>query len=143
MDHLTDRQLLALVQGELVPEEAQTAHIQDCATCQQRLAALKSVWGHLGAWSPPPPPQDLETRLLAALPVRPPVHQGQWLRSLRVAAALLLAAGIGHAAGRLAWRPAVANPADADAAAAALHLDDFSTATTLLAAIDAPEGVQP
>ena len=146
MDHLTDSQLLAHSQSVVAPEEAPAiaAHLRDCAECQQRLAALESVWGHLGMWTAPPPPQDLEARILAALPaqaVAPKSHG--WMRSMRVAAALLLAAGIGHAAGRFAWRPAVETPADADAAAAALHLDDASTATTLLAALDAPEGVQP
>lgn len=146
MDHLTDSQLAAHVQGNLAPHEAaaMAAHLRDCADCQQRLTGLESVWGHLGTWTPPPPTRDLEARILAALPARSAVRKGHgWLRSIRVAAALLLAAGIGHAAGRFAWRPAVDNPPDAEAAAAALHLDDTSTATTLLAALDAPEGVQP
>jgi hypothetical protein len=65
------------------------------------------------------------------------------MRSMRVAAALVLAAGLGHAAGRLAWRTETQPPPDPAAAAAALHLDDTDTAETLLAVLDAPEGAQP
>jgi hypothetical protein len=146
MDHLTDSQLQAHLQGEPGADEAQAlaAHVRDCADCRQRLAALESVWGQLGTWTTPAPAPDLEARILAGLPARTAEPKGRgWVRSMRVAAALVLAAGIGHAAGRLAWRPAADNSPDAEAAAAALHLDDPSTATMLLAALDAPEGGKP
>lgn len=146
MNHVPDSQLLAHLQGRLAPPDAAQllAHLRQCVPCQQRLTALESVWGHLATWTPAPPPLDLESRILASLPGRPAVEKGSaWLGSLRVAAALLLAAGIGHAVGRMAWRPADSPPVDAEAATAALHLDDESSAQTLLAALDAPEGVHP
>jgi hypothetical protein len=83
----------------------------------------------------------LKAKILTALPAQPAEKKGRsWLRAMRVAAALLLAAGLGHGVGRMLWRPPATTPPDAQAAAESLHLDDPTTATMLLAALEAPEG---
>ena len=144
MDHPSDSQLVEHVQSGSATGSPVDEHLRTCGDCQQRLAAMEALWTQLGHWQVPPAPAGLESRILAALPGPRAAARPQYLfKSLRVAAALLLAAGIGHAAGRMAWRPAVDAPADETAAASALHLDDGSTAEALLAALDTPEGVQP
>jgi hypothetical protein len=145
MAHATDRQLQAHLQGTLVADEerALAEHLQGCADCQQRLAALEGVWGPLGTWTVPAVPGDLKARIMEALPESTEAGRGRtWRQSMRVAAALLVAAGIGHAAGRLAWKPTTTPAPNAEAVAEALHLDDPTTATMLLAALDAPDGGQ-
>jgi anti-sigma factor RsiW len=145
MAHVMDRQLQAHLQGRLAADEegVVAAHLRECADCRQRLAALEGIWGQLGTWTAPAVPGYLEGRILDALPPQPAAQKShQWLRSMRVAAALLVAAGMGHAAGRLAWKPATTPAPNAEAVAEALHLDDPTTATMLLAALDAPDGGQ-
>ena len=144
MAHVTDKQWQDHLQGALAAEEEQAlaGHLRECGECQRRLASLKTTWELLGAWTAPSA-TDLKMKILAALPAQPAAKRGHlWLRSMRVAAALLVAAGIGHAAGRMAWKPPMTTPPDAEAAAESLHLDDPTTATMLLAALDAPEGGQ-
>jgi anti-sigma factor RsiW len=146
MVHVTDRQLQARLQGTLAVDEEQAlgAHLRECSGCQQRLTALQAAWKPLGMWAAPSVPPDLQLKIMAALPAQPATQRSHpWWRSLRVAAALLLAAGIGHGAGRMLWRPPMTTPPDAEAVAESLHLDDPTTATMLLAALDAPEGGQP
>jgi hypothetical protein len=146
MAHVTDKQWQDHLQGALAAEEEQAlaGHLRECGECQRRLAALKTAWGLLGAWTAPSAPPDLKMKILAALPAQPAAKRSHlWLRSMRVAAALLVAAGIGHGAGRMLWKPPMTTPPDAEAAAESLHLDDPTTATMLLAALDAPEGGQP
>jgi anti-sigma factor RsiW len=144
MNHASDRQLLAHLQEALSAddEQALAAHLRDCGACRQRLAELGGVWRLLGSWKAPGVPGDLRERILTALPAQPATPKASgWRRPLRVAAALALAAGIGHVAGRFTWEPA-APPPNEEAAAASLHLDEPTTARLLLAALDAPEGGQ-
>ncbi|HVT80195.1 MAG TPA: hypothetical protein VHM90_06015, partial [Phycisphaerae bacterium] len=104
-----------------------------------------SVWNALGTWNPPQVPKDLEARILQSLPDHADrqVPKRHWRRYLQVAAALALAIGLGHLAGRLTWRPPAPEPASETAAAESLHLDDANSADILLAAVDSPEGDQP
>lgn len=147
MDHLTERQLQGHVQGTLAPDEALSfrAHLEGCGDCRQRLADFDALWGQLGAWAVPVGGGDLDARILASLPPQEIARSHvAWRGSLRVAAALLVAAGVGHAVGRLTWKPLPPpSGGDANAVAAALHLNDGATAETLLAALEAPEGARP
>jgi anti-sigma factor RsiW len=148
MDHLTEMQILARVQGRLTPDDAGPveAHLQVCTACRERVAAQNHLWQQLETWGVPPVSADLAERVLDALPA-PATHRLPrvgWMRPLRAAAAILLAIGLGHVAGRLTWKPASSPPAPDEAAVAqSLHLDDAGTADILLAALEAPEGVQP
>ena len=147
MDHLTERQMQDHVRGTLAPDEALSfrAHLEGCGDCRQRLAAFEALWGQLGTWAVPAVPSDFDARVVAGLPTQEKARKRlAWRGSLRVAAALVLAAGMGHALGRLTWKPLPPPPAgDANAAAAALHLDDGATAETLLAALEMPEEARP
>lgn len=134
MRHLKDIELIELAAGQVTAARrpATEAHLAECPECQGRLAAARGTWQALGRW------QVMAGDDLAANIAEAAARQTQlpplpaWRRAARpawrVAAAILLAAGIGHAAGRWAWPrandlpPAVAE-ADASAAAEALSLD--------------------
>jgi anti-sigma factor RsiW len=147
MDHLSDSQLLNQLPGTAAVRTAQAEneHLQTCAACRERLTTLQALWNHLGEWTPPQAAKDLGQRILEALPDQPQrqTTTGNWRRTFKVAAALLVAVGLGHMAGRFAWKPATQPPPDETAAAKALYLDDANTAEVLLAAINSPEGDQP
>ena len=145
MMHPSDAQLLDHMERRLPQAESAEvgAHLSACAACQARLASLKAVWEPLGLWSPTLPTPDVTENVLARLSTAkqatPRVFP--W-PAIRVAAAILIAVGVGHITGRLTWRsaPAVASPVDEAAAASALQLDvlDNSAANTLVALLDAP-----
>ena len=145
MEHPSDAQLLDYAARRLpMAESIQIAvHVGACADCQARLVSLRAVWERLESWSTTLPTPDVTQRVLDRVAaedrmVRPRVP---W-SALRVAAALLVALGVGHVAGRLTWQSAraAASPADEVAAASALQLDvlDSSAATSLAALLDAP-----
>ncbi len=134
MSHLNEAELLELAAGRLGSPArlAAEAHVEGCAECRARLDAARRVWQALGAWEVTAG-DDLAAAIVGAA-VRqaqlPPVPT--WRRAvrpvLRAAAAVALAAGIGHAAGRWAFPRGAGSPpavvdADERAAVEALSLD--------------------
>ena len=103
MEHVNDTQMLDMLSGHVQADEQESllAHIPQCSNCQQRLNELKQTWDDLGAWEIDTSGIDLLPNLTSA------IHHRGWyinflsLRGLtRIAASILLAAVIGHAAGK-------------------------------------------
>lgn len=103
MEHITDMQLLDVLGGHAQGDERARllAHTAQCSDCQQRLNELEQTWEDLGTWEIDASRIDLLPDLAAA------IHHRRWhsdflsIRGLmRIAASILLAAVIGHFAGR-------------------------------------------
>lgn len=116
MEHLGDIDILDLL-GNAAPIEMQEqwrSHLRECASCRARRDALQATWDSLGA---------LEVcdsvDLLAGITAR--IAEGQrpargitlWELS-RIAASVLIAAGIGYTAGKFTL-PITSGPSVADA----------------------------
>ena len=134
MEHLRQIDLIELASERLCADRRADAevHLAACAECRERLDAVRQTWQTLGKWRVAAG-RDLEAEIVRAAGRQaqtPPIPA--WRRRaspvIRVAAAILLAAGIGHAAGRWArpqstGSPPVLTEADERAAAEALSLD--------------------
>lgn len=134
MNHLREIELIELASGRPSAEEqaAAEAHVATCPDCQERLGTARQTWQALGQWDVAPA-RDLAAGIFEAAERQaslPPIPA--WRRAAsplwRAAAAIVLAAGIGHAAGRWAWPHVAGSPpgvteADEAAAAEALSLD--------------------
>ena len=116
MKHLTETDLIRLRGGELSPDERVEAdrHLADCQECTRLLADLAAAWATLGEWQVSTEGRDVGPAVFAAVDrerVAPPrrlvIHP--W-RVGRAAAAILLAVGLGHAAGRFVTAPATSAP---------------------------------
>jgi len=103
MEHINDTQMLDMLGGHVQADEQESllAHITQCSNCQRRLNELKQTWDALGAWEIDTSGIDLLPNLTSA------IHHRSWyinflsVRGLtRIAASILLAAVIGHAAGK-------------------------------------------
>jgi len=103
MEHINDTQMLDMLGGHVQADEQESllAHITQCSNCQRRLNELKQTWDALGAL-------EIDTSGIDMLPnLTSAIHHRSWyinflsLRGLtRIAASILLAAVIGHAAGK-------------------------------------------
>ena len=135
MDHLKDLELVEWACGRLPPERAASAasHMAGCGLCRARADAFVRTAETLGRWQVDASGRDIWPATEAVLRrggrSAPARRTGWFAAGLRAAAAVLLAAVIGHVAGRLA-RPVImairAGPdaaAARDAAARELHLD--------------------
>lgn len=95
----SDGDILRAVSGELAgPERAALLdHLNRCAECARRFADAQRVWEETGRWQAIAPPADLTQRILARAATEGRAPSARW----RVAAAVLIAAGVGVAAGQL------------------------------------------
>lgn len=98
-----DPSLIRLLNGDAPPPRlhAWQAHVEQCSDCAARLAVLRRTWQELGAWEVDPPPmqRDLSAAVLGAV-AQEDRQALPWARWARVAAAVVLASGIGWLAGR-------------------------------------------
>lgn len=103
MKHIKDTQMLDMLGGHVQADEQESllAHITQCSNCQQRLNELKQTWDDLGAWEIDTSGIDLLPNLTSA------IHHRSWHTNFlsiqgltRIAASILLAAVIGHVAGK-------------------------------------------
>jgi hypothetical protein len=154
MEHLSDIALIELAAGRADAEtqRAAEAHLAACPECAARLAATARTWQVLGEWQVTAPEWSAE-RIVAAARRLPPASP--WRPLLRVAAAIVLAAGIGHAAARWGWPLAAPSHRSApdesarEAATMALSLDVLAQqsagglAEAVLDLGAAPEEAQP
>jgi anti-sigma factor RsiW len=94
----TETELIRLVGGELSAARADELrqHLAHCRRCAAALAAIQSTWDVLGQWQVEPPQGNLTAAVLRAASRPRPMP---WLR---IAAAILMAAGAGLLAGRTA-----------------------------------------
>ncbi len=101
MEHVSDSELIALLGGHLGPDRAGAVfeHCAACRRCAARRDELAQTWDALGAWEVALD-RDLTDRILDGAAGR---SRHAVLRPgviVKVAAAVLLAAGLGHVAGR-------------------------------------------
>ena len=105
MSHLSPSQLIQYAGGELSPAQSATleAHLAECRACQTRVYEQQTLTNVLGEWQPDPRAADLTRSVLDRLDGAPPsLPRAPSLSSmLRIAAAILLGVGMGHAGGRL------------------------------------------
>ena len=103
MEHINDKQMLDMLGNhiQINEQESLLAHIAQCSNCQQRLNELKQIWDDLGALEIDTSRLDLLPNLTSAIH-----HRSRHINFLsvqgltRIAASILLAAVIGHAAGK-------------------------------------------
>ncbi|MGE5609725.1 MAG: anti-sigma factor family protein [Bacillota bacterium] len=100
-----EAKLLRLLAGEFSDAERETAlaHLAACEACRERYRSLQATWDQLGQWEASIPSHDLTGAILAAAS-RESVRS-RWYARSGIAAAVLVAAGIGWTAGRLPTRP--------------------------------------
>lgn len=103
MEHISDAQILDMLGGHVQADEKEglLAHAGQCSNCRQRLKELRQSWDELGAWEIDTSGIDLLGDLTSAIHHRSRSINFVSVRVLtRIAASILLAAVIGHAAGR-------------------------------------------
>lgn len=152
MRHMRDIELIELAGGQIAPDEMMRSHLAACAECRRRYEAMRQVHTALGAISTDGADVDLwpavANRLDERAPIRLPGAQATALRLLRVAATVLIGAGLGHGAGRL-WLPTNAPPTPTDAqldSVLALGALELPSATGLVSVFELEEDeaeVQP
>ncbi|HUU91661.1 MAG TPA: hypothetical protein VM238_10665 [Phycisphaerae bacterium] len=106
MNHPTELELIEWTAGRLERERAEAvgAHVADCEVCARTASAQRDTWDALGDWTVAPPACDLWPAVEARIegtsaPAR--AVGPSWPRTVfRAAAAILLAAAVGHVAGR-------------------------------------------
>jgi hypothetical protein len=103
MEHVSDIELIGMLGGHLSPERrrAVEAHVAECASCSGRRDEMARTWNALGEWEEGPG-QDMAPEILRRVSLQPSrVGLWQW-PSVRIAATVLIAVGLGHVAGRFA-----------------------------------------
>jgi len=103
MEHINDTQILDMLGGHVQADEKESllAHITQCSNCQQRFNELRQTWDDLGALEIDTSRIDLLPKLTSAIH-----HRSRHINVLsiqglmRIAASILLAAVIGHVAGK-------------------------------------------
>ena len=137
MRHPTDIKMMEFIGGRLPPDQRERTieHLASCQACQSRHQEMTEVWDVLGQWEVSPGEHDLQERVLAAASadrtIRFPGARRQWmLVTLKTAASIVLAVGVGYAAAK--WdRSALAPPPSniEQRVAASLYLDTFESGT--------------
>lgn len=103
MEHINDTQMLDMLGGHIQADEQESllAHMSQCSNCQQRLNELRNTWDDLGVLEIDTSGIDLLGNLTSAIHHRRRHVNFLSRRELtRIAASILLAAFIGHAAGK-------------------------------------------
>lgn len=146
------------VRGESAAKEAALLdeHVTACTACAQFVAAQRALWDALDDPAEETPGADLEARVASAIraeqPSRGPSVLGahRWLAPMRTAAAVLLAAGLGVAAGVLTSPrpPKTAYALDYSGVLTTLDVDNLlgESATglqTVVEHVDVNAGYQP
>lgn len=126
MDHVNDSQMLDLLGGH-VPEIEHTqlmAHIDQCSPCKARWQQLADAWSLLGNWDMHATDTDLTAGIMARISQNADIQWYQAGSLLKIAASILIAASVGHMAGRL-YRPD-APPTTEQQIVQAMHLGILS-----------------
>ena len=137
MQHIAEAQLLELIGGHLGPDDrtATEEHLAACESCRRQHQQLLQTWDVLGPWETLQPGRDLSERIIMTADSRGAERfPSAWRRfamvALKAAASIVLAAGIGYAAGR-SYRPEPPPPAAniEQQAASSIYLDTFESGT--------------
>ena len=100
MEHLSEKQLLDVLEHQDVKENALEDHISQCVFCKHRVTELQATWDVLGHWTVETPDIDLTDRILQkARPIRR-VRLRQPRVLLRIAASIIIGIGLGAHLGR-------------------------------------------
>ena len=148
--------ILRHLSGELAPEQRRDfqEHLGECSVCRAARDELRESWELLGGWEIDAATVDLTDRILARTdagrrPLTPTRPTPWWAATLRAAASIALAVGMGVAAGYLvpvAELPGATEPAATPAGVAGALAwigPAAESATGLPLALDpdaAPEG---
>ena len=103
MEHIDDTQIFDMLGGHIQADEQENllAHAAQCSNCRQRLDGLRQAWDDLGALQIDTSGIDLMPSLSSAIDRRNWHLNFLSIQGLtRIAASILLAAFIGHAAGK-------------------------------------------
>ena len=103
MKHINDTQMLDMLRGHVHADEQESllAHMAQCSNCQQRWNELRQTWDDIGALEIDTSRIDLLPNLTSAIHHRSRHINFLSIRGLtRIAASILLAAVIGHVAGK-------------------------------------------
>ena len=128
--------MIELIGGYSGPDERAAAedHLAACESCRREYQQLVNTWEVLGQWETIQPGRDISERIVAAAASRVTRCPSVWRRfapvALKAAASIILAAGIGYAAGR-SYRPEPPPPAAniEQQAASSIYLDTFESGT--------------
>lgn len=113
MEHISENKLLDYVAGKLADSESESVrrHMAQCPDCESRHHQTLDTWNLLGTWQVDTSAHQVADRLAVLVRQnetcgRPPIKAAiPWRVSmqgaLRIAAAILIAAGAGHVLGRL------------------------------------------
>ena len=128
MNHPTERQLMEHVTRRLDPAEAEPlqVHLLGCAGCRIRAEKLAALQPVLGEWETSAGAQDFAPAILAAVDRDARAQKRPWDYA-RVAAAVVLALGLGHVAARsLRTAPADLPRVDVATASETVGLDSLA-----------------
>lgn len=145
---VSENKLIRLTAGELpaVEREHVLNHLQSCPQCRELWNGLRATWEILGQIADTPPEKDLTGAVLARAAVMRSRHT-RWMAVAHVAAVVILAAGLGIAAGRLgsagSENAVTARPVSDEQVIEALGLDAMDAGTRLLAGIFEPDDIGP
>lgn len=82
MTHLTEEQLIAYRMGEADDREGMSAHLNDCAECQQELSRIDVVFAALDAVPVPDPGEQFTDRIWMRLSPRLTAKRSHWWQTL-------------------------------------------------------------
>ncbi len=103
MEHINDIMMIDLLGGHVQADEKESllAHMAQCSNCQRRWNELRQTWDDLGALEIDTSGIDLLPKLTSAIHHRSRHTNFLSIQGLtRIAASILLAAVIGHVAGK-------------------------------------------
>ena len=121
MEHLTDKELLELLEQSNRQEGSLLQHLERCERCRRRWQGLEATWEAMGAWQGETPEIDLTNRILGRIDRAGTVSLWQPRAWMRIAASIIVGVGFGALVGRLG--PA---PVPAEQVSQAMYLDTLA-----------------
>jgi len=105
MEHLSDKQLLELLEQSGNRKDPLPGHLDQCGSCQERWQTLQESWDKLGAWTIDRPEIDLSERILGQVVPQRTIFLWQPQAWVRIAASVLIGVGLGLFMGRIGSAP--------------------------------------
>jgi len=121
MEHLTDKELLELLEQPDRWQEGLLQHLEQCERCRRRWQGLEATWEAMGAWQGETPEIDLTNRILGRIDRAGTVSLWQPRAWMRIAASIIVGVGFVALVGRLG--PA---PVPAEQVSQAMYLDTLA-----------------
>lgn len=121
MEHLTDRQLLELLELYGDRPDYPPGHLDTCQRCREHWRELQESWQIVGRWTVDGSGIDLTDRILSQVDVESNIRLWQVRALIRIAASVIIGVGLGALIGRTGT-PAVT----AEQAMQAIYLDSLA-----------------